>query len=293
MLCRPERESLATAELLRALGAGVVIEPTIQIGPPEDWGPVDRLLPEITGFDWLVFSSGNGVRYFLGRFLQREGDIRRLAGPRLAAMGPGTAAALADFHLRADVVPPEYRAESLVEVLAPEAAGKRFLLVRASRGRPILADGLRAAGGEVVQVVAYDSRDVASVRPEVVERLQAGEIQWTFVTSSSIARSAVRLFGQALRQTRIVSISPVTTAVLKELGFPVAVEAREYTLRGMLAAVLQAEGTTRPVGLPGWICRKQKPRSDLCRPLRWRRLGRFSPSARKIFLACIWASAFG
>ena len=243
LLCRPEADALPTAKLLQGLGAEVFLEPMIVIGPPPDWTPVDQALDELASFDWIVFSSGNGVRYFLGRLWERGGDLRQLAGPRIAAIGPGTAAALATFHLRAELIPPEFRAESLLELLAPQAAGKRFLLVRASRGRDVLPEGLQAAGASVRQVVAYTSADLPEARPEIRRRIAAGAIDWIVVTSSSIARNLVRLFGADLRQAKLASISPVTSATLQELGFRPAVEARQFTLRGLIAAILQAEGT--------------------------------------------------
>ena len=243
LLCRPEADALPTAKLLQGLGAEVFLEPMILIGPPQDWTPVDQALDELASFDWIVFSSGNGVRYFLGRLWERGGDLRQLAGPRIAAIGPGTAAALAAFHLRAELIPPEFRAESLLELLAPQAAGKRFLLVRASRGRDVLPEGLQAAGAYIRQVVAYTSADLPEARPEIRRRLATGAIDWILVTSSSIGRNLVRLFGADLRQAKLASISPVTSATLQELGFPPAVEARQFTLRGLIAAILQAEGT--------------------------------------------------
>jgi len=110
---------------------------------------------------------------------------------------------------------PEFRAESLAESLAGEALGKHFLLVRASRGREVLVEQLKAAGAIVEQVVAYTSGDVERPDPEIEKMLAAGRIDWITVTSSSIARSLVSLFGEKLRQSKLASISPVTSAALK------------------------------------------------------------------------------
>jgi uroporphyrinogen III methyltransferase/synthase len=113
-----------------------------------------------------VFSSSNGVRFVMDRLLAKVGDVRGLAGVSIAAIGSGTAEELARYHLRADLVPEEYRAEALAESLAKEAAGRRFLLARASRGREVLAERLASAGGVVDQVVVYWSTDVAEPDPE-------------------------------------------------------------------------------------------------------------------------------
>src|SRR6185436_8977527 len=113
-------------------------------------------------FDCIVFSSVNGVQYLLDRLFELGGDLRKLAGVALAAVGPGTADELSRYRLRVDRQPPEvYRAEALAELLAADAKGKRFLLARASRGRELLAEQLNAAGGIVEQIVVYNSTDVA------------------------------------------------------------------------------------------------------------------------------------
>ena len=244
LLTRPEEQTADLTEELTELGAEVLVQPAIRITAPPDWGPVDQALAHLETFDWLVFSSANGVRYFLDRLLETGGDMRRLGRVRLAAIGPGTAAQLARYHLRADLVPEEFRAEALAEALlqamAAQPTGTRVLLVRASRGRPVLADMLQAAGVSVQQVVAYTSTDVSEPAPEIAQALAEGRIHWVTVTSSSIARSLVEMFGQNLRTTQLASISPLTSAVLRELGYPPAVEAKQYTLPGLIEAILEA-----------------------------------------------------
>ncbi|MBL9124894.1 MAG: uroporphyrinogen-III C-methyltransferase, partial [Planctomycetaceae bacterium] len=141
---------------LEILGAEVVVQPAIEIGPARDQAALEAAVAQAGDFDWLVFSSANGVRYFFERFVAQGYDARRLAQTRLAVMGPGTRAALAEFKLHADVEPDVRRAEALADALASDARGKRFLLVRASRGREVLAERLTAAGGQVTQVVAYE-----------------------------------------------------------------------------------------------------------------------------------------
>jgi len=148
--------------------------------------------------------------------------------------------------LRADVVPDDYRAESLAKALAGGAAGKRFLLVRASRGREVLAEELSRAGGIVEQVVAYESVDVEAADPQIAAKMAAGQIDWTTVTSSAIARSLARLFGESLQRTKLVSISPITSAMLRELGYEPAAEAKEYTMAGVVAAIAFAGGQRPP-----------------------------------------------
>ena len=219
---------------LRQLGAEVVAQPAIRIEPPADWRPVDAALARLGEFDWLVFSSANGVRYLFDRLREKE------IGPlsiKLAAIGPGTADELAQYGVRADLVPQQFRAEALAEALLRAAPGRRFLLARASRGREVLAEQLRAAGAAVEQIVVYTSTDVERPDAAVADLLRAGQIDWVTVTSSAIARSLAGLFGEDLRRAKLASISPLTSGVLGALGYPPAVEAAQYTMAGLVAAI--------------------------------------------------------
>jgi uroporphyrinogen III methyltransferase/synthase len=241
LVTRPADQADDLAKPLAELGAEVLTQPVVEIRPlpPEIAIPFSE--NELRQFDWLVFSSRNGVRCFFDALAGRGLDVRAVGQARLAAIGPGTADELARYHLRADLVPALYQAEGLAEALQREAAGRRFLLLRASRGRDVLAEMLTAAGGQVRQQVVYESRDVATADPEIAAQLQAGQIHWTTVTSSAIARGLARLLGEALRHTRLVSISPVTSATLAELGLAPAAEARVATMEGVIEAILAAE----------------------------------------------------
>ncbi|MDO4630415.1 MAG: uroporphyrinogen-III synthase, partial [Planctomycetia bacterium] len=159
---------------------------------------------------------------------------------KVAAIGPGTARALEESGFPVDFVPETYRAENLADGLKGKAAGRtRFLLIRASRGREILADTLREAGGDVTQVVAYSSMDVTEEstqwNPEIQVALETGSVDWVTVTSSAIASATVRLFGESLRKTRIVSISSLTSNVLRKLGFPPDAEAENADMPSLVA----------------------------------------------------------
>ena len=239
LVTRPGEQAEALAELFSDLGAEVRYQPAIEISEPADWGPVDHALQRLDQYQWLVFSSSNGVCFLLNRLEEKHGDLRKLGNIRLAAIGPGTAAELRRYRLCADVVPDPYRAEALAEALAPGARGWRFLLARASRGREVLAEKLVAAGALVEQVVVYRSIDVEKAEPEVASALAAGRIDWITVTSSVIARSLARLFGEDLRRAKLASISPITSEAIRRLGFEPAVEAAEYTMEGLVRAIAQ------------------------------------------------------
>lgn len=238
---RPEYQADELADRLADLGARVLLQPAIAIGEPLDWKPVDDAIGRVADFDWLVFSSANGVHSFLARLRHHGLDARALGGVRLAAIGPATAAALAKHRLLTDLAPDEYRAEALAAALAPQAAGQHILLIRASRGREVLSEMLAAAGAEVTQAVAYESRDVTELDPDVAAALADGAIDWITVTSSAIARSLISLLGDQLRRSRLAAISPLTAGALADAGFETAAVASVYTAEGLVDAILAAE----------------------------------------------------
>ncbi|MEX2138461.1 MAG: uroporphyrinogen-III C-methyltransferase [Pirellulales bacterium] len=241
LITRPHCQASGLWDRLSELGAHCLLQPAIEIEPPSDWSAVDAALARLAEFDWLVFSSANGVEFFLGRLWESGRDLRALGPIKIAAIGPATAEALEQFHLHADLTPDEFRAESLAEALldaaVKNASKPRLLLVRANRGREVLAETLTAAGCKVEQVVAYQSIDVETPDPEIAALLQHGRIDWITVTSSAIARSLARLFGDDLRRAKLASISPITTATLRELGHEPTAEAREYTMDGIVEAI--------------------------------------------------------
>ncbi|MEM9187388.1 MAG: uroporphyrinogen-III C-methyltransferase [Planctomycetota bacterium] len=240
LVTRPQRQAGPMVQRLRDLGADVLLQPVIEVLPPTDWSVVDAAIDRLSEFDWVVFSSRNGVQALMDRVAERGFDARRFGSARLAAIGPATAAALGDYGLSADLHPEEYRAEALAEVLAAGASGKRVLLLRASRGREVLAEQLAAAGAEVEQVVVYRSVDVKAPDAQVAGALAAGRVDWTTATSSAIARSLVSLFGEDLRKTKLAAISPLTAGAMNECGHAAAAVAREYTAEGVVAAILRA-----------------------------------------------------
>ncbi len=249
LVTRPRDQAWELEDHLTELGADVLLQPAIEISDPSDWRPVDAALARLDEFDWLAFTSANGVRYLLDRLLATGRDLRTLGNVRLAAIGPGTARALEAYHLRPDLQPERFDAEGLAAALAPQAAGKQFLLARASRGRDVLPRLLQEAGAAVEQIVVYTSTDVAQPDEEISERLVRGEIAWVTVTSSAIARSLAALFGDELRQARLASISPITSQTLRESGHEPAVEASEYTMSGVIAAIVESS-TDSPSSTP-------------------------------------------
>ena len=247
LVTRPRSQAADFVRRLEQLGAVPYVLPAVEIRPLDDWSEVDDRLARLGEYDWLVFTSANGVHAFLGRLRQTGRDLRALAGLKLAAIGPGTAEALRAFHLDADLVPDEYRSEALAAALAGRAAGQRLLLARADRGRDLLREEL-AKVATVDQVTVYRQSDAVPADAEVHDALRRGEIDFVTLTSSNIARALLRSLDEISRarvhagDVRLVTISPVTSAAVAELGFPVAAEATEYTTDGLVQALMKLAG---------------------------------------------------
>jgi uroporphyrinogen III methyltransferase / synthase len=245
LIPRPASQAASVVSRLINLGAQPIVAPTIDIQPPVNWSDVDRVLARLHEFDWIVLTSVNGVNFLFNRLWETGGDARRLGGARLAAIGDGTAQALAAFHLHADLVPETFRAEALAEALKGQVGGRRVLWGRAIRGRDVLPTALRAAGALLEEVVVYCNLDVERLAPDVLAALEQGEVDWICLSSPSMAQSLARLLTPAARgrfgsPTRVATISPVTTAAAREVGLPVDAEATTYTWDGLLAAICRA-----------------------------------------------------
>lgn len=245
VVTRPRGQAETMIARLRELGAEAIEFPLVRIAPPDDWSPVDEALARLDEYDWLVFTSSNGVRFLLDRLLETA-DLRRLGTIRLAAIGPGTALALASYRLRADLVPQSYVAEDLADALAPEVRGKRVLLARADRGRTVLEESLARSGANVERLTVYRNIDEVEREPDVIERLRRGEVEWITLTSSAITASLVKGLDDEVRarlghDIKLASISPVTTSTACEFGLEIAAEAREYTADGVIDAILEYE----------------------------------------------------
>lgn len=222
---------------LHALGAAVVEVPTIKIAEPRDGGEALRAAVGHVGrYDWVVLTSPNGAE----RFCEALGDGRRLAGVRLAAIGPGTASVLAARFLTADLVPERYVAESLLEAFPPGPG--RVLLARAAVARDVLPDGLAAAGWDVDVVEAY--RTVPADPPVSVLDEVSGADAVVFTSSSTVTRF-LESVGRDRVPPVVAAIGPVTAATAREAGIDVSVEAPQHTIEGVVTALSDYLGPMR------------------------------------------------
>jgi uroporphyrinogen III methyltransferase/synthase len=228
---------------LRALGGDVIELPTIEIVPPSDYGPLDRAIADLAAYDWLIFTSANGVRYFLERLDGSRQDLRGLRA-RICAIGDATKAAVENLHLKVDLIGEEYVAESLVDAFqAIDLGGKRMLLPRAAVARDLLPRKLRERGARVDVVEAYRTvvpEDAVTRATEVFGASRKPD--WITFTSSSTVQNFVRIAGaKALEGVKVASIGPVTTATAKKLGVEVTAQAAVYTSEGLIHAILNTK----------------------------------------------------
>lgn len=242
---RPDEQADDVAAQIVRLGGEPVIMPMIAIGPvSESQEPAIRqMLDRLSKFQWLVFTSVNGVNEFFRHLRAAGRDARALHAARIAAIGTSTALTLEAFGITADFVPEEFRAESLGTALAERAQGQSVLWVRASRGRDVLPKMLQDAGVELEQLVVYENRDVTAFSPDIIGRLKSGNLCWVGLSSPSIARQFAELLKAAGISpsdltTKVAAISAVTAKAVKESGLTVACTARKSTWAGILDAII-------------------------------------------------------
>ena len=245
VVTRAQDQASDFSERLRSLGADAVELPVISIEPAVDPGAFDRAIEQLASYDWLIFTSVNGVRFFVERLDRSAHDLRSLKA-RICAIGPATRRAVENLHLKVDLMPKEYVAESVVEAFRSKGLeGKRILLPRAAVARDLIPSALAKLGAKVDVVEAY--RNVVPENAAAKAREIFGETKkpdWITFTSSSTVKNFVAIAGrEALAGVRIASIGPVTSATARELGLTVDVEAKQFTLDGVIGAILSQSGT--------------------------------------------------
>ncbi|MFO8015345.1 MAG: uroporphyrinogen-III C-methyltransferase [Phycisphaerae bacterium] len=246
LVTRARAQASRLVEPLEALGAEAVEAPAIRIEPPEDRGPLFAAARDAGSFDWIVFTSVNGVDAFFEALAETGGDARALAGVRLATIGPATTERLAGRGLRADLQPATYTGAAVAEALASAAdlGGAAVLLPRADLAPPDLADALAAAGARVTEVAAYRTVPDAAGAEAADDDLRERRADWITFTSSSTVRNLVEAAGADVVRAsgaHLASIGPTTSAALREAGLAPTVEAAEHTIPGLVAAILEYE----------------------------------------------------
>lgn len=245
VVTRARAQSSEFAAALRELGADAIEAPAIQTKSLADSEAMRAAAREADQYNWLVFTSANGAEAFFNALDSIGLDARALAGVRAAVIGPGTAESLRRHGVRPDLVPEQFVAEALLEALerTEPFTGQRYLVPRSDIARPGLVDGLRSRGAAVTEVAAYTTLRGETLPEGLVERLEAGSIDLVTFTSSSTVRNFANALPEARRaallaRVRAASIGPVTSAALRSLDIPIAVEAAESTIPGLTAAIV-------------------------------------------------------
>jgi len=243
---RARHQASALSAGLKKLGADVIEIPFIEIRQPRSYKPLDSALKQIAKYDWLVLTSVNGVEALSARM--KRWKIRRssLQHLNVAAIGPATAKEIEKLGVTVAVVPQRYVAESVVETLRGKVEGKRVLLARAKVARDVIPRGLRKMGARVDVVEAYETVVPASSKKRIQAVMKDPRRRPDVIafTSSSTVRNFVALLGgqecpphTGLDGIEFASIGPVTSATLREFGLPAHVEAKEYTIPGLINAI--------------------------------------------------------
>lgn len=234
-----EQASELTARL-EALGAECVELPAINIEPVPSYAELDKAIVELGTYQWLIFTSVNGVKYFFERLAAAGGDARKLAQLKVAAIGTGTAAYLKNFGIKADIIPLEFRAEGILEALKDEMMpGTRILIPRAQVARDVLPQGLTALGAEAVVVPAY--RTMA--HRGNVDLAELKNTDYITFTSSSTVTNFLEITGvqgrQILQKAKIACIGPITAATCVEHDVKPAIIAQTFTINGLVEAIIK------------------------------------------------------
>ncbi|MFM8551460.1 MAG: uroporphyrinogen-III synthase, partial [Nitrospiraceae bacterium] len=246
LVTRAKEQAGELTQLLRAYGADPVECPTIQIVSPDSWEELDGAVARLAQFQWLLFTSVNGIRPFMERLSGQGLDSRALSGIRIGCIGPRTAQELARYGLRADLIPSTFQAEGLVEALqASGVSGKRVLIPRAAVARELLPEQLRALGAEVSVVTAYQTVSPPADRAWLKELLRQGAIHTITFASSSTVRNFSQFFDsrqemQSLTAgTAVACIGPITAQTAADMGIPATITADANTIPALVQAILK------------------------------------------------------
>jgi uroporphyrinogen III methyltransferase/synthase len=245
VVTRAREQASDLVKRLSDLGAECLECPTITVVPPDDLKPLDMAIENLSSYDWMMFTSVNGVNFFFNRLFEKNNDVRALNNIHTAVIGPATAKRLFDFGLKSDIIPESYRGESVVKAFAREdISGKRILLPRAKEARQVLPLELRKMGAVVDDVTAYCNQAVKDDADIVLKRLKERTIDMITFTSSSTVKNFRALLpseglDRLMQDVTIACIGPVTADTARNLGFDVHIAAESYTIPGLCEAVQQ------------------------------------------------------
>jgi uroporphyrinogen III methyltransferase/synthase len=234
---------------LSDLGAECVECPTIDVVEPDSWQPMDDAIDSINKYQWLIFTSVNGVQFFFNRLFGRGMDVRVLGHLKTAAIGPSTAKRLLDFGITTDILPETYQAESVVKAFTDvPVQGRKVLLPRAKEARAVLPEELRRMGAQVDEIVAYQTLQATEGQSDLLDALRHRNIDMVTFTSSSTVRNFKALLPEQEVQdltggVTVACIGPITADTAKSLGFRTDLVADEFTIDGLTTAITRYYST--------------------------------------------------
>jgi len=245
VVTRAREQASGFLKKLSALGAECIQFPTIEIVPPDSWEPLDTAILNLASYQWLLFTSVNGVKYFLQRLHFLKKDVRDLKGIRIGAIGPKTAEQWHQWGIIPDLVPDEYRAEAVVASFKKwDTEGVRILIPRAAKAREVLPEQLRKMGARVEVVDAYKTISPQKNTAEIQEMLEKGSIDMVTFTSSSTVTNFVEMFNSRedlahkwMKQVSVACIGPITADTAGEQGFSVDLMPADYTIEALTSAI--------------------------------------------------------
>lgn len=243
LVTRAREQASALTSRLENLGAQCLEAPTIKIVPPDSYKPLDEAISNLSTYDWIIFTSVNGVEAFFDRLSEAGRDVRALAGNKVAAIGSQTADQLRKHGVIADLVPMEFRAEGIIEALSSQlVVGMKVLIPRALVARDLLPQKLAEIGVEAQVVTAYQTIVPDTDGQDIANKIQRGEIELITFTSSSTVTNLLNLLGSAgpelMKQVKVACIGPITAETCLKQGIQPAIIARQYTIQGLVSAIL-------------------------------------------------------
>ncbi len=244
VVTRSRDQASRLVEALAAAGARCLEVPTLEIAPPADLADMDAALQHLSRYDWVIFTSANGVKAFLDRLFEKGLDARSFGRAQIAVIGPATAQALRDYGLVPDVVPDTFQAEGLLAALEPKLwGGTRILLARAEQARDVLPEGLTRLGAKLDVVPVYRAMPPAAVPFEAAAALEAGQVDILTFTSSATVHNFAGLVGkdrfkELAANATVASIGPITTATLQEYGITPQIEPAAFTIPALAATII-------------------------------------------------------
>lgn len=251
LVTRSAEQAPELTEALLELGVEPVLVPTIAIGPPASFDELDRAIAELDQVDYLVLTSTNAVDAFFDRLIQLGGTPLAISGLKTVVVGPKSAAALTARGVQVDLMPRDYRAEGVVELLKTQVSGKRLLYPKAALARDLIPVELTAAGADVIAPIAYASAPPDDAAEKLRKALARKIDLLTFTASSTVQNFVALLDTESLTAAKLIpvaSIGPLTSETARKLGFKVVVEPENSTLDDMLAAIKKYFSGMRDAG---------------------------------------------